>query len=65
VAIFDNNAGYDRRFVLPADKMNERIDDLEVDADMTVTKIAKAFSKSNGSKKKSKVLTQKFAELVA
>jgi len=32
---------------------------------MTVSKIAKAFSKSNGSKKKSKVLTQKFAELVA
>jgi hypothetical protein len=65
VAIFDNNAGYDRRFILPADKMNDNIEDLEVDADMTVAKIAKAFSKSNGSKKKSKVLTQKFAELVA
>lgn len=65
VAIFDNNAGYDRRFVMPADKMSEEIEDLEVDADMTVAKISKAFSKSNGSKKKSKVITQKFAELVA
>ena len=65
VAIFDNNAGYDRRFVLPADKMSADIEDLNVDSDMTVAKIAKAFNKANGSKKKSKVLTQKFAELVA
>jgi hypothetical protein len=65
VAIFDDNAGYDRRFVLPTDKMSEGIDDLDVDADMTVAKIAKAFTKANGSKKKSKVITQKFAELVA
>ena len=65
VAVFDNNAGYDRRFILPAERMNEETEDLNVDADMTVAKIAKAFSKSNGSKKKSKVITQKFAELVA
>lgn len=65
VALFDNNAGYDRRFVMPADKMSESIEDLDVDSDMTVAKIAKAFNKSNGSKKKSKVITQKFAELVA
>ncbi len=65
VAVFDNNAGYDRRFVMPADKMSESVEDLDVDSDMTVAKIAKAFNKSNGSKKKSKVITQKFAELVA
>jgi|14_taG_2_1085336.scaffolds.fasta_scaffold03065_5 hypothetical protein len=65
VALFDNNCGYDRRFVMPADKMSEQIEDLDVDSDMTVAKIAKAFNKSNGSKKKSKVITQKFAELVA
>lgn len=65
VAVFDNNAGYNRRFVMPADQMKADVEDLEVDADMTVAKIAKAFTKSNGSKKKSKIVTQKFAEMVA
>ena len=65
VAVFDNNAGYNRRFVMKADQMNESVFDLEVDSDMSVNKIAKAFTKSNGSKKKSKIVTQKFAELVA
>ena len=65
VAVFDDNAGYNRRFVMPADQMKADVEDLEVDADMTVAKIAKAFTKSNGSKKKSKIVTQKFAEMVA
>lgn len=65
VAIFDNNMGYNRRFIVPGKAVNADIDDLNVDADMTTAKIAKAFSKANGSKKKSKVITQKFAELVA
>lgn len=65
VAVLDNNRGYDRRFILLADKMGETIEDLEVDADATVSKLAKAFTKSNGSKKRSKLITQKFAELVA
>ena len=65
VAVFDNNNGYDRRFILPADRMSDNIEGLDVDSDMSVAKIAKAFNKSNGSKKKSKVITQKFAELVA
>jgi len=65
VAVLDNNYGYDRRFILLADKMGETIEDLEVDADATVSKLAKAFTKSNGSKKRSKLITQKFAELVA
>lgn len=65
VAIFDNNVGYNRRFVVPGQAVNADIDDLDVDADMTTAKIARAFSKANGSKKKSKVITQKFAELVA
>lgn len=65
VAVLDDNYGYDRRFILLADKMGETIEDLEVDADATVSKLAKAFTKSNGSKKRSKLITQKFAELVA
>ena len=65
VALFDNNAGYDRRFIVPNTSVDASVDDLDVDADMTTAKIAKAFSKANGSKKKSKVITQKFAELVA
>jgi hypothetical protein len=67
VAIFDENLGYNRRFILPVQTkaMQGEIEDLEVSNDMTAKKIAKEFGKSNGSKKKSRVLTQKFAELIA
>ena len=66
VAVIDNNLGYQRRFILTKNEnMNGEIDDLEVDNGMTAKKIAKAFGKSNGSKKKSRVVTQKFAELIA
>jgi hypothetical protein len=66
-AIFDENCGYNRRFVIDARDaaMAGQIDELDVDSDMTAAKIAKAFSKSNGSKKKSRLVTQKFAEMVA
>jgi hypothetical protein len=66
-AIFDNNLGYDRRFILRSDDANMQgeIDELTVSSDMTAKKIAKAFGQSNGSKKKSRVITQKFAEIVA
>ena len=67
VAVFDDNLGYQRRFILPVQTkaMQGEIEDLEVDSGMTAKKIAKAFGQSNGSKKKSRVITQKFAELVA
>jgi hypothetical protein len=67
VIVLDEHLGYQRRFILQADtkEMKGEVDGLEVDSDMTAKKIAKAFSKSNGSKKKSRVVTQKFAELVA
>jgi hypothetical protein len=67
VAIFDENLGYNRRFILPVQTkaMQGEIEDLAVSNDMTAKKIAKAFGQSNGSKKKSRVLTQKFAELIA
>lgn len=66
-AIFDENNGYNRRFVIDGRNaaLSGEIDELDVDSDMTATKIAKAFSKSNGSKKKSRLVTQKFAEMVA
>ena len=65
--VIDENLGYNRRFILfsSTDAMDGKIEDLEVDGDMTATKIAKAFNKSNSSKKKSRVITQKFAEMVA
>jgi len=67
VAIFDDNLGYQRRFILPVQTkaMQGEVEGLEVNGEMTAKKIAKAFGQSNGSKKKSRVLTQKFAELVA
>jgi hypothetical protein len=63
----DNNFGYDRRFILlgETEAMRGQTDALEVESSMTPAKIAKAFNKSNGSKKKSRIVTQKFAEMVA
>ena len=66
VAVIDENLGYQRRFILTQNaNMQGEIEDLDVDSGMTAKKIAKAFGKSNGSKKKSRVVTQKFAELIA
>ena len=66
VAIIDDNLGYQRRFILTQNaNMQGEIEDLDVDSGMSAKKIAKAFGKSNGSKKKSRVVTQKFAELIA
>ena len=65
VAVLDDNMGYNRRFIVPASSVDADVEDLKVNGEMTTKNIAKAFSKANGSKKKSKVITQKFAELVA
>ena len=66
-AVLDENGGYNRRFIIDGrgNEMEGAIDKLDVDSDMTANKIAKAFTKSNGSKKKSRIITQKFAEMVA
>ena len=65
--VLDDNLGYNRRFIIGASgaQMGGVISDLDFDEDASVKQIAKAFTKSNGSKKKSKIITQKFAEMIA
>lgn len=65
--VLDDNMGYMRRFILVGNtkEMRGEIDDLEIEDGMTTASIAKSFGKASGSKKKSRVVTQKFAELVA
>jgi len=65
VIILDDNFGYDRRFIMSIDKLSENVEELDIEQGMSAAKIAKAFNKANGSKKSSKVITQKFAEIVA
>ena len=59
--------GYNRRFVIvdSSNKMTGQSDDFEIAEKATANQIAKAFSKFSGSKKGNRVVTQKFAELVA
>ena len=67
VWIMDNADGYDRRFIM-VDKsasMSGENDEFQVDAEATPAQIARAFKKFSGSKKGNRVITTKFAELVA
>jgi len=67
VWIMDDADGYDRRFIM-VDKsasMSGENDEFQVDAEATPAQIARAFKKFSGSKKGNRVITTKFAELVA
>jgi hypothetical protein len=59
--------GYDRRFVIvdSSDTMSGENDDFEIADTATASQIAKAFSKYSGSKRGNRVVTQKFAEIIA
>lgn len=61
----DNQFGYSRRFVLMNEQVDAEVEELEVNSSMTAAQAARAFKKSSSSKKKSRVITQKFAEIVA
>ena len=65
ILVLDNISGYDRRFLVLDVTMRDVVEDLEFSDTATAAQIAKAFSKFSGSKKKSRVITQKFAEIVA
>ena len=64
---FDNTIGYDRYFVIKADRksLDTDVEDLEIDANASKAQIARAFKKHTGSKKGNRVLAAKFAEAVA
>ena len=65
--IVDNDIGYDRRFLIidRGQSMSGKTDDLEVDSTATPAQIARAFKKFSGSKKNNRVITKKFAEMIA
>ena len=65
--VVDNDLGYDRRFII-VDKgasLSGSTEDLEVSNDATPAQIAKAFKKFSGSKKGNRIVTRKFAEMLA
>ena len=65
--VIDNDLGYDRRFIM-VDKgasLSGSTEDLEVSNDATPAQIAKAFKKFSGSKKGNRIITRKFAEMLA
>jgi len=65
--IVDNDIGYDRRFIIidKGQSLSGQTDDLEVDTNATPAQIARAFKKFSGSKKNNRIVTKKFAEMVA
>ena len=67
VWVVENESGYDRRFIMidKSASMSGENDELEIDSSATPAQIAKAFKKHSGSKKGNRVVTKKFAELVA
>lgn len=65
-AVIDDCFGYNRRFIMTHNEALEgEIEEVVVSDKMTPAGIAKAFNKSNSSKKKSRIVTKKFAEIVA
>ena len=63
--VLDKNNGYDRRFIIPNTSLKDDTVDLNFNEDASTKAIAKAFAKSSGSKKNSRILTQKFSEIIA
>ena len=63
----DNVSGFDRYFITKSDRksIDTDIDELEIDATASKAQIAKAFKKFSSSKKGNRVLSAKFAEIIA
>lgn len=77
VFVNDNSeaSGYDRQFILLQRTVGRRfnrqtvlvddVEEMDIPENATAAKIAKAFSKQGEAKKKSRIVTRKFAEMVA
>jgi ACT domain-containing protein len=65
--ILDDDIGYDRRFIIlnSGSSLSAKTEDLEVSENATPAQLAKAFKKFSGSKKNNRIITKKFAEMVA
>ena len=66
VAVFDNNKGYSRRFLVSAKVMGKAADaELELHEDANFKQAAKALTKFGNAKQKSRLLSQKFADIIS
>ena len=66
VVVFDNNKGYSRRFLVSAKVMNAAADaELELHEDANFKQAAKALTKFGNAKQKSRLLSQKFADIIS
>jgi hypothetical protein len=67
VWVVESESGYDRRFIMidKSSSMSGETEELEIESTATPAQIARAFKKHSGSKKGNRVVTKKFAELVA
>lgn len=63
----DEKSGYDRLFIVKCDRsnLNTDADEFEVNENASKAQITRAFKKHNGSKKTNRLLSTKFAEVVA
>ena len=64
VAVADS-FGYDEYYIVPSGNMNVETDELEVNSDMTKSRMAKAFVKHMKSKTVNRILLNKFVEKIA
>jgi hypothetical protein len=66
VVVFDNNKGYSRRFLISTKVMNNAADaELELNGESNFKQAAKAFTKFGNAKQKSRLLSQKFADVIS
>ncbi len=66
VVVFDNNKGYSRRFLVSTKVMNAAADaELEIHGDANFKQAAKALTKFGNAKQKSRLLSQKFADVIS
>jgi hypothetical protein len=66
VVVFDNNKGYSRRFLISTKVMNAAADaELEIHGDVNFKQAAKALTKFGNAKQKSRLLSQKFADVIS
>lgn len=63
----DNVSGFDRYFITKSDRssIDTDVDELEIDDNASKAQITKAFMKFSSSKKGNRVLSAKFAEIIA
>jgi hypothetical protein len=67
VAVVNDQGGYHRRFLINSQNsfLGGNVHDMDIDADASATKIAKEFGKHSNSKKISRFIASKFAEIVS